>query len=247
MVADLSRAPIAADRGSASLACFALAAIAARLGGDGLAGDLAPELVYLQDQLRQLGDRRLVPGDLAVSLSQPLEDDRPLVALGEQLGLSALELLTVALAIAAEEQALVGRVLAHVQRPLGGSRPSLGLLATALAELSGEPYPLHRLLSGPAFGSGLLQLHNGTGPLPEQTLSLPSHLVLALRGFDALPAGTSNKADAGPMVPPRPLPDHVGGAVAAGRRATSALAVVDNSRGDWGARCARTRPAASGW
>ena len=201
MVADLSRAPIAADRGSASLACFALAAIAARLGGDGLAGDLAPELVYLQDQLRQLGDRRLVPEDLAVSLRIPVADDRPLVALGEQLGLSALELLTVALAIAAEEQALVGRVLAHVQRPLGGSRPSLGLLATALAELSGEPYPLHRLLSGPAFGSGLLQLHNGTGPLPEQSLSLPSHLVLALRGFDALPAGTSIGLRQGLAVP----------------------------------------------
>ncbi|MFO0138580.1 MAG: ATP-binding protein, partial [Cyanobacteriota bacterium] len=201
MVADLSLAPIAADRGSASLACFALAAIAARLDWDGLAGDMAPELVFLQHQLRQLGARRLVAGDLAASIRNPVAEDRPLVALADQLGLSALELLTVALAIAAEEQALVGRVLAHVQRPLGGSRPSLGLLASAFAELSGEPHPLHRLLSGPAFGCGLLQLQNGTGPLPEQTLSLPSHLVLALRGFDALPAGTSIGLRQGLSVP----------------------------------------------
>ena len=57
-------------------------------------------------------------------------------------------------------------------------------------------------------------------------------------GADALcvlTAGASNKADVGAMVPPRPLPDHVRRAVAAGRQATSTLAVVDNSRGDWGA------------
>ena len=191
MVAEFAPAPSAADLGSRSLTRYALAAIAARLGGDQLASDSPVELVFLHDQLQQLGDQRLNPQDLAASLNQPLEEDRPLVGLGAQLGLSKLELLTVALAVAAEEQALVGRVLAHVQRPLGGSRPSLGLLATALGELSQEPYPLHRLLSGAALGSGLLQRHNEAGPLPEQTLSPPAHLVLALRGFDAGLAGAS--------------------------------------------------------
>ena len=184
-----------------SLASFALAAIAARMDGELLAREGTAELVFLREQLRRLGSDRLTHGDLLATLGQPLPRDQALVALGERLRLSALELLTVALATAVEEEVMVGRVLAHVQRPLGGSRPSLGLLATALGEFSDHPFPIHHLLSGTALRVGLLQRLNGAAPLPEQTLSLPTHLVLALREFDGGVAGATIGLAEGLQVP----------------------------------------------
>jgi hypothetical protein len=200
MVVDLSQPPASTTR-KLSLASYALAAIAARLDANLLATDNSAEITYLQDLHRISADSQLNRRELLAALQQPHPGDRPLVLLGQQLGLSPLELLTVALALAVEEDVMVGRVLAYVQRPLGGSRPSLGLLATALGELTGEPYPMHQLISGVALGSGLLQRLNDTGPLPEQTLSLPTFLVLALRGFDAGYPGTAIGLGQGLTVP----------------------------------------------
>lgn len=80
---------------------------------------------------------------------------------------------------------MVGRVLAHLQAPLGGSRPMLGLLCTAFAGLlDSRTHPIHALMTGVALRSGLLILLNEGAPLPERTLCAPQLLCLALRGYD---------------------------------------------------------------
>src|SRR3954453_1634249 len=64
---------------------------------------------------------RTVVAALDQCLRDPLPDDAPLVWLAGELQLSRVEILAVALAAAIEDHALLGRVLAHVQAPLGGS------------------------------------------------------------------------------------------------------------------------------
>lgn len=133
-------------------------------------------------------------------------DDAPLVELGAKLGLHRIELLAVALAAAVETDAMCGRAVAHLQTPVGGSRPTLGLLAAALAEFdSGEDIP-QRLLTGAAVESGLLVLLNEGAPLAERAVSVPIPLCVALSGRDAAWPGTSLGLGG---VPETPLPPSV--------------------------------------
>jgi hypothetical protein len=120
---------------------------------------------------------------LDVCLRAPALADRRLVALARELGLSRLELVTTALARAVEEDSLVGRAIAHLQAPIAGSRPCLGLLAQVLAPLGeGELPPLVQLMSGRAVALGVLEVGEPELPLPERTLRLPDALGLALAG-----------------------------------------------------------------
>ena len=113
-------------------------------------------------------------------------DDASLLRLKSLLGLSELEVLVCALAIASERDPVTGRALAYLQRPVGGSRPTLGLLATGYAFLC-EPgrSPLDVLLGGPAFLAGLLTTSADDAPLVERALLVPPHLLSALRGLPA--------------------------------------------------------------
>jgi hypothetical protein len=137
----------------------------------------------------------------------PGPGDAPLVWLAGELRLSRLELLTVALATAVEDDPIVGRVLAHVQAPIGGSRPTLGLLAPAFArafDLDGSVMPA--LLNGPAVATGLLGVLNDTAPLPERAVMVPTPLCLALAGHDSHWPGAAIGLDDATAVP---LPDAV--------------------------------------
>jgi ATPase family associated with various cellular activities (AAA) len=120
---------------------------------------------------------------LDACLLAPAPDDRRLVALAGELGLTRLELVATALARAVEDDPLVGRAIADLQAPLAGSRPCLGLLAQVLAPLGeGELSPLLRLVGGRAVATGVLELGEAELPLPERTLRLPDALGLALAG-----------------------------------------------------------------
>ncbi len=127
------------------------------------------------------------------SLSSPAPQDKALVDLAKILGLTPLELLSVALALAVEEDPLVGRSLIHVQSPLGGSRPTLSLLDAAFAPLSETPptddgtvghrhWTTGEIVAGRAVQTGLITLINENSPLPEQMIQIPTALVLAIRG-----------------------------------------------------------------
>jgi hypothetical protein len=137
----------------------------------------------------------------------PAPEDEALVWLSKQLQLSRVELLAVALAAAVEDDALFGRVLAHVQAPLGGSRPTLGLLAASFDRSpGGKSTVMPTLLNGPAVRSGLLSVLNDTAPLPERPVTVPAPLCLAISGHDSLWAGTTIDLSVESTVP---LPDAV--------------------------------------
>lgn len=136
------------------------------------------------------------------TILQPAAEDTSLVALGRELSLTVFEWLAIALASAVEDDALVGRALAHVQHPLGGSRPTAGLLVAALAEcLTPGLSAQGLLLGGSAVRNGLLVLPNETLPLPERPVLVPLPLCLALSGHDADWPGTTLGLGSTPVIP----------------------------------------------
>jgi hypothetical protein len=151
------------------------------------------ELRYLRECAEASGAR--ADGWLAAlraSIDHPAISDKPLVILARELGLSDVELLAVVLAVAVEDDAMIGRVVAHLQAPVGGSRPTIGLLAAAFAPVvHAGARPIDLIAAGPAMLSGLLVVAGEGGPLPERSISVPLHVCLALHGRDAPPAGTS--------------------------------------------------------
>ena len=137
----------------------------------------------------------------------PVPEDERLVWLASQLHLSHTELLAVALAAAVEDNPIVGRVLAHVQSPVGGSRPTLGLLASSLERaFDTNAAVMPTLLNGPAVKSGLLCVLNDAAPLPERPVMVPAPLCLAIAGHDSQWAGTTIGMEHSTTVP---LPDSV--------------------------------------
>jgi ATPase family associated with various cellular activities (AAA) len=167
------------------LLSYVLAAIARHLPV--LDATTSAELQFLHQHLAQVTRQQEAGHSLEHYLQHPDVRDRRLLQLAKALHLSPLEILTIVLTLAVEENVMVGRALAKVQAPLGGSRPTLGLLATALADLAPDtPYPIYHLVTGTSLQSGLLQILNATAPLPEQTLTVPLHLSLALRGQDCI-------------------------------------------------------------
>ncbi len=165
---------------SISLLSYALAAIAQHLPD---ADATTPtELQFLHQHWEHVAKLPLTQ-----YLQNPNVPDRRLLQLAKALHLPPLEILTIVLTLAVEESVMVGRALAKVQSPVGGSRPTLGLLATAFADLiPDDPHPIYHLVNSLSLQSGLLQILNATAPLPEQTLSVPLHLGLALRGQDCV-------------------------------------------------------------
>lgn len=187
-----------------TLRTYALAAVAARLPDPGILGQESPEAKYLRGFLRAVdpGESDWARG-LPLYLEGPATEDVDLIGLGRSFGLTLPELLSVSLAAAVEGEARAGRALAHVQAPLGGSRPTLALLAEVYAHASpADPPAIQALADGAAVRCGLLTLA-GNEPLPEQTVSVPLHLCLALAGSDASYPGAAVGLG---ETPPVPLP-----------------------------------------
>ena len=144
--------------------------------------------------------------------------DAPLLELADRLGFDRVEILAVALAAAVETDLMCGRAVAHLQAPIGGSRPTLGLLAAAFADGEAEGQVVERLLTGAALECGLLQLLNESAPLAERGVAVPVPLCLALSGRDAGWPGTVLGIDG---IPETPLPPST---LAEARRRARAMA-----------------------
>lgn len=174
-----------------TLQTFVLAAIATHLPQQQESS--SPEIQFLMQQLQAVtAQNQGWTKSLVAYLRQPHSSDQWLLRLANSLQLTIAELLTVALTVAVETDVMVGRALARIQSPLGGSRPTLSLLIAALSSLQADSTQiLHRLVNGQAVHSGLLQRLNSELPLPEQTLQIPLHLVFALQGKDSSISGTS--------------------------------------------------------
>lgn len=115
----------------------------------------------------------------------PPAADLRLHGLALELRLAPVEVLAVALAAAVELDAMAGRVLAWLQSPTGGPRPTAGLAAAAACALEGhEPsMQLAALAGGQAVASGVLRYESDARPLPETALRMPLQLALALAGL----------------------------------------------------------------
>lgn len=153
----------------------------AALRAAGPAHDDGPEAQWLAATRIEVDD---VVTLLDAWFSAPPDEDRLLCALARSLALHPIEVIAVALAAAVETDAMAGRVMAWLQAPVGGSRPTVGLVLAA-AEALALPGGLQVLLEGAARETGLLQLdadlENTRRPLPEQSMQVPLPIVLALR------------------------------------------------------------------
>lgn len=184
-----------------TLSTYALAALAAHLQDTPIEG-ASPEVQFLLEQRAAIDPSQTWLESLRHHIQKPPAKDLPLLRLRQKLDLTSAELLTVALALAVEEEVMVGRAVAWLQAPLGGSRPTLGLLAATLEMLTnGEVHPISLLVTGVAVQSGLLTLMNEAAPLPERTVSVPLHLGLALGGTDGSLSGTTIGLGDTPEVP----------------------------------------------
>jgi hypothetical protein len=173
------------DRPIVTLHTFAFAAIAATLDQALLVNPTSPELQNLcRYQAIATADQPHWVDALKTYLRQPVARDHSLLRLSKSLSLTIIEVLSISLAIAVEQDTIAGRILAYLQAPLGGSRPTLGLLSSAFSPLSQSVSIIDRLMIGNAIASGLLQLLNESASLPEQSIKVPLHIGLALRGHD---------------------------------------------------------------
>jgi hypothetical protein len=132
-----------------NLRAYALAALAAKIVGGATAPDEAPELrilFELFDDVRRQGN--WVDSFFAY-LQKPNNADAALIDCRTALGLDAVEVLAISLTAAVEDDLMIGRMLARLQAPVGGSRPTLGLLEFSLrADLAKrkqrDRYPVDR-------------------------------------------------------------------------------------------------------
>ena len=142
-----------------------------------------------------------LPAAVRDALLAPAPGDVPLASLARHLHLSPVEILTIAIALAVEHDSVVGRVLAHLQAPLGGARPSVALLTRAF----GDAFPQERLpwslATGIAARNGLIVLSNETLPFPERAVSLPAPLCYGLSGSDGVVPGAIIELDGESRVP----------------------------------------------
>lgn len=128
------------------------------------------------------------PASLDRYLAGPDQEDEPLVRLAHELRLNHVEILVTALAASVETDLMCGRVIAHLQAPLGGSRPTIGLLAAALGPYSKDRNSIAEILTGRAVESGLLQISSEGAPLAERPVSVPIPICLALQTANAVEA-----------------------------------------------------------
>jgi len=181
-----------------TLRLLALSAIAALAEANPALNRTSLEWVYLADVLKQVpSDKGQWKQSVLKAVREPSGLDRALVQLAGSLSCTVAEVLAVAVAAAVDEDLIVGRVLAFLQAPVGGSRPTLGLLATAYADVV-EPgrCALDVFLTGSAIRSGLLQLGGDDVPMPERVVAVPQATGLALRGHDGVWSGTTVTIDA---------------------------------------------------
>ena len=144
-------------------------------------GDQSAEAQFLRSQA-PIGEDGRTPGErLDACLARPAAADRAIKALGEELGLSRIELMAAAIAACVETDLMCGRAVAHLQAPLGGSRPTFALLTAALDGFGDAGEVMTAILTGAGVESGLLQVLNEGAPLAERALAVPVPLCLALR------------------------------------------------------------------
>lgn len=155
--------------------------------------DEPPELAALR---RRAGGR--APAEaLARALREPAPEDRAGLAGGAALGLGPADQLLRQLLWSVEIDPALGPLLARLQAPVGGARPTLGL-CLALARTIEPAAHLAGLLAGPLFAAEIAAVERGEAPLAARAARL-SPAMLALLG------GPLARIDPAPAPPPPSL------------------------------------------
>jgi len=140
----------------------------------------AAEALYLAPFADLNGERSpaALSTDIHAALSTPVPADAGLLDLCSAQDLSRLETLAIAICHEVERDPMMGRCMAYLQHPIGGSRPTLSLLNAMLSPIQsvGEDPIMFAIAGSRAVELGLLQLVNDTAPLPEQAVKIPSAL-----------------------------------------------------------------------
>src|SRR5262245_28775709 len=142
----------AADRSLATASSLHLLALASCAPSSNESGPEAAWLCAQRAALTASGDD--FRQEFARWQAAPPPQDTRLIAFARAWTLSTSEVIALAIAGAAETDAMVGRVLAWLQAPVGGGRPTIGLIATIAANL-GEPAALAAIAGGTAHASGM--------------------------------------------------------------------------------------------
>lgn len=146
---------------------------------------------FLYDVFNQLpAESDKILALLEHSLKNPNDNDLALVNIAHQYQLHWIEILSLALCLAVERDPMVGRALAYVQAPVGTSRPTFGLLESALTMLVQDQREFKEvaisvsasLLAGKAMELGLLRTVNTMAPTPEQALQIPQSVAMSMQG-----------------------------------------------------------------
>ncbi len=160
-----------------TFALAGLAAAASRCGG--IDSSVKQRLNEARERVA-LWKRPLLEA-LQLALANPAEEDARLLAMGREFALTTVEVLSVRLAMCAEEDLQVGHAIARAQAPLAARRPTVGLLTHAF----GEEMALRAVQvigHGAAVRAGILHVSAEDVPLPEREISVPLPLCFALSG-----------------------------------------------------------------
>ncbi len=172
------------------------------------------EAVYLMQRDHSIiGLPQALQDDAAVEPFDPARAaEENLMCLIEQADRTPCDLVAVGLCYLVETDPMVGRSLAYLQQPMGGSRPTLSLLAAllleaGLAEGESAGAVMSRLASSKAVQLGLVQAQNDMAPLPERSLKLHTPVALNVSAGDFYWPGAYLDADA----PAFDLPSSIAG------------------------------------
>jgi len=177
-----------------NLKSFALACIGRLIFNDDVSQPVSCEQNFLIQHYLQFNTVENLKNYLSEYLTKPESYDQDIIELARQLDFNMPELLSIVLALSVEEDPMVGRAIAFVQSPVGGSRPTLGLLESALqpvATAQQAQWIAGCIVSGMAVQAGVLNILNDNAPLPEQAVQVPSVLALALRNQHFIWPGTT--------------------------------------------------------
>lgn len=146
-----------------------------------------PEAVYLRPYCNIFSE---LPESQWFKIIQSAIDDpgiveRDIIQLAVSQDLSFVEILVFILSFEVERDPMLGRCIAYLQKPLGGSRPALSLLSAMLAPISplpgeGQVNMIASIACSKAVELGLIQIINESAPLPEQAVKIPPAVALCM-------------------------------------------------------------------
>ena len=164
-----------------SLSDWIMGLLARMLPNKQLQSDTQIEAAYL---LAYAGSFAPVPPQNILFVSdQTRSEESNLIGLLSKEDRSTLDVLALILCYLVETDPMMGRCIAYLQQPIGGSRPTLSLLSTMFCEsgLNGRDSAatvMAKIANGKAVQLGLLKILNDSFPFPERSLRLHDPVVM---------------------------------------------------------------------